>query len=58
MQGQPATSLVMVDEAGRMVEVLYAPSLSGVPRRYRPPDGQEYSPYLDPAKVGNVVNCH
>ena len=48
-EGRPATCMVMLDEHGSLVDILYLPSFSGVQRAGRlPPD---YNIAEDPKKV-------
>ena len=48
-EGRPATCLVMLDEQGSLVDILYLPSFSGPQRIIRA--GLDYSIAEDPKKV-------
>ena len=48
--GQPATTLALVDEAGLLVDILYAGSFSGLARR--PVNREGYKVLEDPNRVG------
>lgn len=48
-EGRPATCLVMLDEQGSLVDILYLPSFSGPQRIIR--TGLDYSIAEDPKKV-------
>lgn len=48
-EGRPATCLVMLDEQGSLVDILYLPSLSGLQIAKRP--GLQYNIAEDPKKV-------
>ena len=51
-EGRPATCLVMLDEQGSLVDILYLPSLSGQQLAKRP--GLQYNIAEDPKKVHRV----
>jgi transcription elongation factor SPT6 len=53
--GQPATTFVMLDAAGQMVDFLHCPQLSGVIPKRRAPPGMPYDMFSDPKKSADAA---
>lgn len=50
--GKPATTFVMLDPAGNLVDFLHCPQFSGHIPRQRAAPGEVYNMFADPKKVG------